>query len=86
MRREKQKARQLRKSRWWHNKISSSNCYYCEKKLTKDDATMDHVTPLSQGGSTTKGNVVVACKGCNTKKKDMTAVEWLLYQEKLKNS
>ena len=30
---------------------------------------MDHVVPLVRGGRSTKGNVVPACKDCNTKKK-----------------
>ena len=30
---------------------------------------MDHVVPLVRGGRSTKGNVVPACKECNTTKK-----------------
>jgi HNH endonuclease len=42
---------------------------------------MDHVVPIAQGGLSTPGNVVPSCKSCNTLKRDMTAVEWLLYLE-----
>ena len=30
---------------------------------------MDHIVPLVRGGRSTKGNVVPACKACNTGKK-----------------
>lgn len=42
---------------------------------------MDHVVPLAQGGKSTPGNIVASCKSCNTLKRDMTAVEWLLHIE-----
>lgn len=71
LKREKDAARDLRKSRWWQNKIATSPpCYYCSKTLSKNECTMDHVVPLVRGGKSTKGNVVVACKACNNSKKD----------------
>ena len=71
LKREKDAARELRKSRWWQNKISASPaCYYCTKTLTKAECTMDHVVPLVRGGKSNKGNVVIACKACNNSKKD----------------
>lgn len=76
---EKEKARQLRKSRWWQNLISSGvKCHYCEKVLKKEEVTMDHLIPLSRGGKSTKGNLVPACKPCNNEKKDKTPVDLLL--------
>ena len=30
---------------------------------------MDHLIPLVRGGKSTKGNLVAACKTCNSKKK-----------------
>ena len=80
---EKEKAKNLRKSRWWQTLIANSSCYYCSKKLSKVEATMDHVVPLSRGGRSNRGNIVVACKACNTKKKDTTATEFLSRKEKL---
>jgi len=75
---EKEKARELRKSRWWQNLISSPvKCHYCEKLLTKEEVTMDHLIPLSRGGKSTRGNVVPACKPCNNEKKDQTPVDLL---------
>ncbi len=75
---EKQKARELRKSRWWQNKIATQcQCYYCAKSLSRDLVTMDHVVPLSQGGVSSRGNIVPSCKECNNIKKNRTASEWL---------
>jgi 5-methylcytosine-specific restriction enzyme A len=71
IKREKAKARDLRQSRWWQNRIQSNAvCYYCQKKLRKDEVTMDHLLPLVRGGLTSKSNVVMACKPCNNAKKD----------------
>jgi len=30
---------------------------------------MDHVVPVARGGRSARGNVVPACKACNTNKK-----------------
>jgi 5-methylcytosine-specific restriction endonuclease McrA len=37
---------------------------------------MDHIVPMIRGGKTTKGNIVPACKECNTKKKYLLPIEW----------
>lgn len=84
---ERKKARELRKSRWWQNLLSAgTTCYYCEKPIQKSAITMDHIVPVSQGGFSTKGNVVASCKNCNNLKKDMTAVEWQLHLEAVKKA
>jgi len=73
---EKSKARALKKTQWWHSQLSKGICYYCNKKFTKDQLTMDHVVPLIRGGKSKKGNIVVACKECNNKKKYLLPIEW----------
>lgn len=40
---------------------------------------MDHIVPLSRGGRSVKGNVVPACKTCNSKKKELLPMEWDAY-------
>ncbi len=77
---EKDKAKILRKSHWWQTLIQNCSCYYCQTPLTSDLVTMDHIVPLSRGGFSKKGNVVPACKACNTHKKDGTAVDLILQQ------
>jgi 5-methylcytosine-specific restriction protein A len=37
---------------------------------------MDHVVPLGRGGRSVRGNVVAACKVCNTRKRSAIPVEW----------
>jgi len=76
--REKQKARQLRKTQWWQNEIARGICHYCQKKVDPSELTMDHIVPLSRGGKSKKGNVVPCCKACNSAKKYLTPVEILM--------
>ena len=80
MRREKEKARQMRQSQWWKNKIAKGICHYCGKKFPPSALTMDHVVPISRGGKSTRGNIVPCCKQCNSDKKYLTPVEILLRQ------
>jgi len=82
-RREKDKARKLRKSRWWQQKLCIELCYYCSELLSPKDLTMDHVVPLARGGRSTKDNLVTSCKECNTKKKTLLPIEWDEYMENL---
>lgn len=81
VKREKEKARTLRKSNWWRQKIAAGVCYYCEKSFAREDLSMDHKTPISRGGTSTKGNVVVSCKACNSEKKYYTPAEMILQQQ-----
>jgi 5-methylcytosine-specific restriction endonuclease McrA len=68
IKREKEKARQLRKTGWWKSKISSGVCYYCKAIFPPNKLTMDHIIPLSAGGKSVKSNLIAACKNCNTAK------------------
>ncbi len=78
--REKQKARDLRQSQWWRNKIAQGLCAYCQGTFAPEALTMDHIVPLSRGGRSTKGNVVPCCAACNATKKYWTPAELLLQQ------
>ncbi len=75
---EKAKARELRQSQWWKQILAKGVCYYCEKKFSKDQITMDHILPIGRGGHSTRGNVVAACKDCNTNKAYRTPGELAL--------
>ncbi|MEC4676238.1 MAG: HNH endonuclease [Nitrospirota bacterium] len=83
LRRERARAREIRKSQWWKRKLAGGRCYYCKKEFRPGELTMDHIVPLIRGGKTTKGNTVPACKECNNKKKSMLPLEWEDYMEKL---
>ena len=54
----------------------ASDCHYCGKTMHPREKTLDHVTPLSRGGSHTIGNVVVCCWPCNEAKGNRTPDEW----------
>ncbi len=86
IRREKEKARVLRKSQWWLRKVAKGECYYCGRKVVPEDLTMDHIVPLARGGRSTRGNVAAACKDCNSRKKYLLPVEWEEYLKRLVSS
>ncbi len=79
IRRERAKARELRASQWWKRKLAKGVCGYCGRPTPPRELTMDHIVPLSRGGRSTKGNVIPACKTCNTKKKQLLPMEWAAY-------
>jgi len=82
IRRQKAKARELRKTRWWQQKTAAGMCHYCGRKAAHGDLTMDHLLPLARGGRSTKDNLVPCCKSCNSRKKTMMPLEWQEYLEK----
>lgn len=59
-------------------------CQYCHKTVSKDkiEMTVDHMFPLEMGGPTITDNLLPACKGCNSKKKNMTCEQFLIYESK----
>jgi 5-methylcytosine-specific restriction protein A len=69
IRRERQKARELRASQWWKRKRAAGICYHCGAKFPARELTMDHLVPVSRGGKSTKGNLVPSCKKCNSDRK-----------------
>ena len=79
LKRERAKARKLRQSQWWKRRISSGECFYCRRRVGAKLLTMDHVVPLGRGGRSARGNVVAACKECNTRKQLLVPVEWEEY-------
>jgi len=85
VKREKDKARELRRSQWWKNRLARGLCHYCGKTFAPDELTMDHLVPIVRGGKSTRGNVVPACKECNNRKKYLLPVEWDEYLETLKS-
>jgi len=86
LRREREKARELRKSQWWQNRIARGQCHYCGAKVAPKELTLDHLLPLVRGGHSTRGNCVPACKGCNSRKQSLLPVEWEEYLTRLGKS
>jgi 5-methylcytosine-specific restriction endonuclease McrA len=54
-------------------RLYSQPCFYCG---SKDQITADHVIPLARGGTHSLGNLVAACRSCNSQKHAKTITEW----------
>ncbi len=78
IKKEREKARKLRKSQWWLTQVNRGICHYCGEKFPPSRLTMDHIVPIARGGASTRGNVVPACEKCNRDKKLHTPVDLLL--------
>jgi CRISPR/Cas system Type II protein with McrA/HNH and RuvC-like nuclease domain len=51
-------------------------CYWCSK-LVENDYHVDHVIPVSRGGTNTPGNLVITCPFCNRSKGNrLPYTEW----------
>lgn len=55
-------------------------CRYCDKQLTRFTATLDHVTPVAEGGLNSFGNLVTACLNCNSRKHKRPVGDFLAEQ------
>ncbi len=79
IKREREKSRELRRSRWWQNRVALGICHWCNGTFSPDELTMDHIIPISRGGKTSRNNVVLSCKECNNRKKYLLPIEWEEY-------
>jgi 5-methylcytosine-specific restriction endonuclease McrA len=52
-----------------------NRCQYCGRVFPQRHLNLDHVVPLSRGGSSSWKNVVCACVDCNSKKGNRTPLE-----------
>lgn len=78
LKKEREKARNLKKSSWWNELMQKGLCHYCGKKFSAQELTMDHIVPLARGGTSTRSNIVLACRNCNRNKKLLTPAEEIL--------
>ena len=46
----------------------SYRCVYCAAVFPPDELSVDHVEPRMRGGDRSDGNLVTACRACNTRK------------------
>ena len=53
-------------------RLMSSPCFYCGGKTQH----LDHVVPISRGGTHSIGNLVPACQKCNQSKSNKFITEW----------
>lgn len=58
-------------------KTDSIQCTYCGNIITGKAIHIDHIVPLSRGGSHTKDNLCPACYSCNCSKSNKLLSEWI---------
>lgn len=52
-------------------------CVYCAGLYPSEQLSLDHVQPRMRGGDNSEGNLVTACKACNTRKGSQPAWSFL---------
>jgi 5-methylcytosine-specific restriction endonuclease McrA len=50
---------------------------YCGRRFAVEELSIDHVEPRMRGGDQSTGNLVTACKGCNTLKANQRVSHFL---------
>lgn len=63
-------------------KLNNQLCFYCG---SNQNLTIDHIIPVARGGRHSIGNILVACKTCNSQKGSKTIQEWRKLQLKLQS-
>lgn len=58
--------------------LAAERCYFCHDLLLPRE--VDHLVPLSRGGTNDRDNLVAACVACNTQKRAMLLSEWRAYR------
>ena len=60
-------------------KRTQCTCEYCQEDITeRSNLTLDHVVPLSKGGSNEVDNILISCTECNLKKDDLLLTDFIL--------
>ena len=83
LRRERAKAREMKRTQWWKNRLGQGICHYCRGRFHPKELTMDHIVPLVRGGKSARSNVVPCCRECNTAKASFVPSEWRAYLDLL---
>jgi 5-methylcytosine-specific restriction endonuclease McrA len=58
------------------SRLGIFRCFYCDKQLSRQKKTRDHLTPKSRNGSNRPNNIVDACRDCNNLKGCLTLEEF----------
>lgn len=73
--------------------LQGGRCYYCDGKVTMSlrfphspaRASLERLTPKSEGGDYTKENTVAACQGCNNCRPIVSAQEFKMIRRNMIN-
>jgi 5-methylcytosine-specific restriction endonuclease McrA len=71
---------QLKKKLYKH--IAIAPCCYCKELFLTINLTIEHIVPLSLGGTNDASNIDLACAPCNRKKGKET---WLMKKQLFRN-
>jgi 5-methylcytosine-specific restriction endonuclease McrA len=52
-------------------------CFYCLLEITEENCELDHVVSQLYGGSNDYRNIAATCHGCNTRKQQSAADDFL---------
>jgi len=63
-------------------KHDDSKCLYCNTELNNENATADHIIPISNGGNNTQVNLIVCCNDCNSERGNMEFKDFLKIKNK----
>ena len=55
-------------------------CVYCG---SRDVRRWDHLVPITKGGDTVLGNMVLTCASCDDSKRDLSFEEWMMSESRL---
>lgn len=69
----KRNAKTFRVTRKDTARLLNGPCFYCG---SKGEITLDHIIPLIKGGDHSVGNLVGACKACNSHKQGRFVTQW----------
>lgn len=59
-----------------------AKCLYCERELNNENATTDHIVPISEGGNNCQVNLIVCCKDCNGERGNLDFKSYLVMKNK----
>lgn len=66
-------------------RVQNNKCFYCEKSLLQNGKThIEHLIPISRGGTNHWQNIVISCQSCNNQKKTLTLLEFSIKKRQLR--
>lgn len=71
----------IKKKAWFLEAKKRGVCQKCGARVGPGGLTLDHIVPLSRGGTNSKGNLQFLCGSCNKKKGMLTSVDELFEKE-----
>ena len=66
-------------------KISKPNINYCVYCGSIDKFTVDHIMPITKGGTQDPKNLVTACRFCNSSKHNSFFIDWYIINKDKRN-